>query len=693
MSISRGNWSNLSRMAQQWIEDDEEEIVREKRRRNREGSTTTKVMEVFPETSSSQPVSSAVSPKEKKELLNEKEPENFQAQNEEKAETPKQHNEGNKLTSTGVDKIKVSTTETQEVKQPKSATQEKQKVTSIKEENQNHGTTSNNIPNQTESITSISQKQSISSKNQQCLEPESVKGTLHNNQNVRRLNQKFSNWKEEDHTVKVQKAQLQKNSSQTYKRLEEEKTDIPDSKAQDHPTQGKNSSGPISDPVSTTPSEPQNETNTSSSHGSQSKYTTQVFVSSQPVSSAVSPKEKKELLNKKEPENFQAQNEEKAETPKQHNEGNKLTSTGVDKIKVSTTETQEVKQPKSATQEKQKVTSIKEENQNHGTTSNNILNQTESITSISQKQSISSKNQQCLEPESVKGTLHNNQNVRRLNQKFSSWKEEDHTVKVQKPQLQKNSSQTYKRLEEEKTDIPHSKAEDHPTQGHISSGPISDPVSTTPSEPQNETNTSSSHESQSKYKTQVFVSSVKIPRRTSSSCSIKSPVPEAIEEEPFPENKAVKSEVFVSAVSSSNLNSKQDSHPSFQQTSTSFVRLGPLSSSVRVKSQQSEDDKGDSGFTRRSSLRLSLRSRKIEDRMEKYNSAIQRSASVRLPPSHSRGAVVASDGVANKRSIFEKDEENSEKSNMSRKDVKTGDVATKRMLWQQRSQSSSDTKL
>ncbi|CAI9573471.1 unnamed protein product [Staurois parvus] len=73
--------------------------------------------------------------------------------------------------------------------------------------------------------------------------------------------------------------------------------------------------------------------------------------------------------------------------------------------------------------------------------------------------------------------------------------------------------------------------------------------------------------------------------------------------------------------------------------------------------------------------------------------------------------------------IFEKDEENSEKSNMSRKDLtlsgsvtsrinqwsnkmqessstvtstkdfKTGDVATKRMLWQQRSQPSNDTKL
>ncbi|XP_077337604.1 ladinin-1 isoform X2 [Lithobates pipiens] len=703
MSISRGNWSNLSRMAQQWIEDDEEEIIRERRRRNREGSTTNKVIEVFPETSSSQPVPSAISPKEKKELLNKEEPENFQAQNEEQAEKPKQLNEGNKLTSTVVDKIKVSTTETQEAKQPRGTTQEKQKLTTTNEENQNNDTTSNNLRNQTENITSNSQKQSISSKTQQCLEPESVKGTLHNNQNVRRLNQKFSSWKEEDHKIQVQKAQLQKASSQTDKRLEKEKTEIPVSKAQDHPTEGKNTSGPVSGLMNTTPSEPLNETNTSPSHGNQSKYKTPVSVSSQPDSSAVSPKEK-ELLNKKEPENFQAQ-------------------TGVDKIKVSTTETQEVKHPKSATQEKQKVTSAKEENQNHGTTSNNLRNQTENITSNSQKQSISSKNQQCLEPESVKGTVHNSQNVRRLNQKFSSWKEEDHKIQVQKAQVQKSSSQPDKRLEEEKAEISDSKAQDHPTQGKNASGPISDSVSTTPSEPQNETNTSPSHGSQSKYKTQVFVSSVKIPRRTSSSCSIKSPVPEAIEEEPFPENKAVKSEVFVSAVSSSNLNSKQESHPSSQQTSTSFVRLGPLSSSVRVKSQQSEDDKDDSGFTRRSSLRLSLRSRKIEDRMEKYNSAIQRSASVRIQPSNSRGAVVGSDGVANKRSIFEKDEENSEKSNLSRKDltlsgsitsrinqwsnklqqssstvtstkdVKTGDVATKRMLWQQKSQSSSDTKL
>ncbi|XP_018419151.1 PREDICTED: ladinin-1-like [Nanorana parkeri] len=109
--------------------------------------------------------------------------------------------------------------------------------------------------------------------------------------------------------------------------------------------------------------------------------------------------------------------------------------------------------------------------------------------------------------------------------------------------------------------------------------------------------------------------------------------------------------------------------------------------------------------------------------MEKYTSAIQRSASVRIPPSHSRAAIGTLDGVASKRNIFEKDEENSDKSNISRKDLalsgsvtsrinqwsnkvpqssstststkgfKTGDVATKRMLWQQRSQSSSDTKL
>ncbi|KAM5180862.1 ladinin-1 [Mantella aurantiaca] len=442
----------------------------------------------------------------------------------------------------------------------------------------------------------------------------------------------------------------------------------------------------------------------------------------QPVSSVASHKEKKELLNKAQPENLQPQNIEKSETPEQHNESNKVTSTEVDENKVLTTETLEVKQPDSVKQEKQKLTGKNEEIHNHVDTNNGILIQKEN-TSDSKKERIFSTNQQCLESEDAKGTLQSHQNVRKLNQIFSNWKEKDNTVIAQNAKLKETSSQMKKIHEEEKTEISDMKTKDHSSQGKDSSAPYSDPVSTTPSEPQNETNTSS-HGSQTKYKTQVYVSSMKIPRRSSSSCSIKSPppVPEAIEEEPSPDSKAVKSEVFISAVSSSHLNSKQDSLPNSQQTSTSFVRLGPLSSSVRVKSQ-SEDDKEDSGFTRRSSLRLSLRSRKIDDRMEKYTSAIQRSASVRIPSSQSRGAIGASDGVASKRSIFEKDDENSAKSNISQKDLalsgsvtsrinqwsnkvqqssgsatstkdfKTGDVATKRMLWQQKSESSSDTKL
>ncbi|XP_072280500.1 ladinin-1 isoform X2 [Pyxicephalus adspersus] len=430
---------------------------------------------------------------------------------------------------------------------------------------------------------------------------------------------------------------------------------------------------------------------------------------SQPVSSAAKCKDKQELLDQEKPKELQEHKEEKTETPKQHNE-NKLTPSKVEASK-------EVYQPKIITQEIEKATSKKEESPNHFNTSNNIPIQKEN-TSISQKKSILFENQQGSEPKGFKGALQNNQNVRRLNQKFSSWNEKDQSTKVQKAQIPETSSQNNKTLEEKKTE-----AQDNSAQKKNTSSTCSDPVSNTPSVPQNETNTSSSHGSQSRYKTQVFVSSVNIPRRSSSSCSIKSPppVPEAIEEEPFPETKAGISEVVISTVPNSNLTRKQDVLPSSQQTSTSFVRLGPLSSSVRAKSQ-SEDEKDD-GLTRRSSLRLSLRSRKIEDRMEKYTTALQRSASVRIPPSQSRGAIAATDGVATKRTIFEKDGENPAKSNIARKDLslsgsvtsrinqwsnkaqessssvpnikdfKTCDVATKRMLWQQKSQSSNDTKL
>lgn len=105
---------------------------------------------------------------------------------------------------------------------------QKQTYTSKKEEPQNHPNTSNNILIQKEMATSDSHKQSILSKPPQYLEPKGIKGTLQNH--VRRLNQKFSNLKEKDNVVKVQKAQPQESSSQINNSLKEEKTELSVSK-------------------------------------------------------------------------------------------------------------------------------------------------------------------------------------------------------------------------------------------------------------------------------------------------------------------------------------------------------------------------------------------------------------------------------------------------------------------------------
>ncbi|KAM4794849.1 ladinin-1 [Rhinophrynus dorsalis] len=265
-----------------------------------------------------------------------------------------------------------------------------------------------------------------------------------------------------------------------------------------------------------------------------------------------------------------------------------------------------------------------------------------------------------------------------------------------------------------------------PSKTRISSVVVTDSSPPPDAVPGNSPASSSSSGSTSRFKSQVFVSSVKISRQKS--CSEKDeghhevnslPAQDKTEDVACTVSRTVKrAEVRIPSLSRSP-SSKEDELPTSPPAASSFKRFSPRTSSFRVISQT--EDKEDNGLTRSSHLRFSLRSRKIEDRMEKYASAVQRS--VKIPSAHSRTVVGPSDGIASKRSIFEKDETSTEicatntkkdltlpgavssrinqwvsktqeasSSGVGTKDIRTGDVANKRNLWQQRSQTSSDTK-
>ncbi|XP_075470078.1 ladinin-1 [Ascaphus truei] len=238
-----------------------------------------------------------------------------------------------------------------------------------------------------------------------------------------------------------------------------------------------------------------------------------------------------------------------------------------------------------------------------------------------------------------------------------------------------------------------------------------------------------------KYRSQVFVSAIVIPRRHSGSDKdggqrVASPpsVPGQAEGALPVTNTVQRAEVQIPPALSGDQSRKKDQPPTSPSAEGShddgvspLRRFSPRTSSFRAMSQ-SEDQEG-SPLTRSCSLRISLRNPKLGDRLEKYTSAVQRSGSVRISNPRSRGILGAADGIAGKRSIFESDENsagtndthakkdltlpgavssrinqwnrNQQDSSASTgtKDIRMGDVATKRSLWQQRSQSSSDTKL
>ncbi|XP_067387781.1 ladinin-1 isoform X2 [Emydura macquarii macquarii] len=155
--------------------------------------------------------------------------------------------------------------------------------------------------------------------------------------------------------------------------------------------------------------------------------------------------------------------------------------------------------------------------------------------------------------------------------------------------------------------------------------------------------------------------------------------------------------------------------------SSSFKRISPRTVSFRVISGKNKEE---NMLTRSASMRIPASNVKIEEKLEKYTSAVQRSEGVKLPVSVQRGFLPASEGVASKRSIFEASAPNrtdpapvrkenlrlpgvvtsrinlwisktQEPSKDGRaKDTEKTDSATKRSIWAKRSDDdSSDTRL
>ncbi|XP_038235947.1 ladinin-1 [Dermochelys coriacea] len=91
------------------------------------------------------------------------------------------------------------------------------------------------------------------------------------------------------------------------------------------------------------------------------------------------------------------------------------------------------------------------------------------------------------------------------------------------------------------------------------------------------------------------------------------------------------------------------SSPTQVTYSSSFKRISPRTVSFRVIQRK---DKEENAFTRSASVRLPANSIRIEEKLEKYTSAVQRSE-VKLPASMPRSFLPSSEGVASKRSIFE----------------------------------------
>uniref|UniRef100_UPI00398F6EFB ladinin-1-like isoform X1 n=2 Tax=Pristiophorus japonicus TaxID=55135 RepID=UPI00398F6EFB len=118
-----------------------------------------------------------------------------------------------------------------------------------------------------------------------------------------------------------------------------------------------------------------------------------------------------------------------------------------------------------------------------------------------------------------------------------------------------------------------------------------------------------------------------------------------------------------------------------------FRRFSPRATSFRVANPEVKSQP----FQRSASLRIPSRSPsgKIDGILEKYAKAIQRSDSSKSKKSPSNYLSRPLDGVASKRCVFEKDDAQDTRARylITKKDIRPGDVANKRSLWENKAES------
>ncbi|XP_035203220.1 LOW QUALITY PROTEIN: ladinin-1 [Oxyura jamaicensis] len=132
---------------------------------------------------------------------------------------------------------------------------------------------------------------------------------------------------------------------------------------------------------------------------------------------------------------------------------------------------------------------------------------------------------------------------------------------------------------------------------------------------------------------------------------------------------------------------KSDASRNYATYSSSIRRSSPRTVSFRVISRkQKEED--ESPLTRSASLRIPGSNTTIEEKLEKYTSAVQRSGSVRSSVTVQKSLVVTSEGVASKRNFFEASAPSKAEPLAARKDnLKIpGSVTSRINLWISRTQ-------
>ncbi|XP_072886505.1 uncharacterized protein [Hemitrygon akajei] len=139
---------------------------------------------------------------------------------------------------------------------------------------------------------------------------------------------------------------------------------------------------------------------------------------------------------------------------------------------------------------------------------------------------------------------------------------------------------------------------------------------------------------------------------------------------------------------------KKENIPDCSSTNSSpFRRFSPRAASFRATNPEVKSQ----SLRRSASLRIPARSSsgKIDGILEKYAKAIERSDSIKSKSSPSDYLSRPLEGVASKRCVFEKEDTQNSSSRflMTKKDIRPGDVASKRSLWENKADSVEKKKL